>query len=138
MGLGKSEDESSKDVNLFKRYIENEEQQFIMAGIELGYIYMPGMELRMYLERPEMEVLNMIRTRGPISDVEIKDNVEHTLPVVVMRMISKLQADEVITADTNGNWLIAPRLMYLMVKDKLKQNLDEDEYDELSIKYDKN
>ena len=99
---------------------------------------MPGMELRMYLERPEMEVLNMIRTRGPISDVEIKDNVEHTLPVVVMRMISKLQADEVITADTNGNWLIAPRLMYLMVKDKLKQNLDEDEYDELSIKYDKN
>lgn len=131
-----SEDDAEKDSKLFANYIENETSQFIKAAIDLGYIYDRGVELPAYLELPEMEVLNIIRQKQPISGDEIRSEVEHTLPVVVMRMLSKLIADEVIVQDTEGQYRFTPKMQFLMVKEKLETSLNKETFMDLKQKYD--
>ncbi len=128
-------DEVDPDLSLINSYIKDELEQFKVALVKLGYMVSMETTIEKYKDKPEVEVLNAIRLHPNQPVDEIKKVAENTMPVVVMRMISKLKAENIITQDHNGNLNISPKLRFLMASKELKSNLDNDSYQALLKKY---
>ncbi|MCY3412054.1 MAG: hypothetical protein INQ03_10525 [Candidatus Heimdallarchaeota archaeon] len=122
------------DIRLIQSHIQGGDQQFIEALAELNYINKQSDELCDYLDKAEVELLNIIRLNPGKSTEELKELGENIMPVVVMRMISKLVADGVIE-DIDGTWSISNKLKFLMVKSVLKDEIDDDRFESIRLKF---
>lgn len=126
---------SDPDVDVIETNIRNDFHQFKEALHHLGYIDNLELTIDNYLHKPEVEILNIIRENTNKTSEEIKELTNKTVPVVVMRMISRLDADGLITQNSESQWRLSTKFRFYMAKNKLREKLDEERYESLTSKY---
>lgn len=123
------------DLAFMESYIKNPAMQFKEALLHLKYIESTEPTLESYQDKPVVDVLNIINKNPGLSSENIKEMSDKTVPVAVMRMLSRLQADRVVREDASGNWFISPKLIFFMAWSMMKAELDEDRFEELFSKF---
>ena len=107
------------DIELLRRKIDREskfERQFISAMFRGGRIHSYDLSMDEMMKIPEFALLLVIKNLEPTDLENIQVALQAIPPVQVTRLLSKLEGEDVIVQDLDGQWTLSNKFVEFLLQ----------------------